>query len=138
MKLTRHFPDMLELQPCDDMHLLELFPHRRDREPSHLRTACAHTGSVEPDQAFSWVLTDNPSHSQGYDGDHPNIDLLRLRNYTIGRNLTEAEVLSNNSLDRVADLLSTMKPFVSLLLTWLSEYLCERTMVVPNLNLAYD
>ncbi len=50
---------------------------------------------------------------QGYDADHPNIELLRLRNYTTGRKLTEEEVVGPNSLDRITSLFSAMKPFVS-------------------------
>ena len=51
--------------------------------------------------------------TQGYDADHVDIDLLRLRNYTIGRKLTEQEVIGADILDRISDLLSMMKPFVS-------------------------
>lgn len=49
---------------------------------------------------------------QGFDADHPDIDLLRLRNFTIGRKLTQEE-LTNDGLERVADLFACMKPFVS-------------------------
>lgn len=58
--------------------------------------------------------TDQNVIQQGYDADHPDIDLLRLRNYTIGRKLTEAEVVGDGGLDRIAELLGCMKPFVSL------------------------
>ena len=51
--------------------------------------------------------------SQGYGADHANIDLLRLRNYTIGTKLTDDQVLGVEGLHRIADLLSCMKPFVS-------------------------
>lgn len=50
---------------------------------------------------------------QGYDAGHADIDLLRLRNYTIGRKLTDKELLGTGGMDRIADLLSCMKPFVS-------------------------
>ncbi|PSK33447.1 sterol 24-C-methyltransferase [Elsinoe australis] len=49
---------------------------------------------------------------QGYDKDHIDIDLLRLKNFTIGRQLTDEEVVSPNFLDRVADLMGVMKPFI--------------------------
>ena len=51
--------------------------------------------------------------NQGYDADHADIDLLRLRNYTVGRKLTDEEVVAPDSLDRIAHLLTCMKPFVS-------------------------
>ena len=37
---------------------------------------------------------------------------MRLRNYTIGASLTKAELL-NGGFERVSDLLSSLKPFVS-------------------------
>jgi hypothetical protein len=52
--------------------------------------------------------------SQGYDANHPDIDLMRLRNYTIGASLTEEELLRpGGGLERVSELLGSLKPFVS-------------------------
>jgi hypothetical protein len=51
--------------------------------------------------------------SQGYEADNPNIDLLRLRNFTAGCKLKEDEVLTSTLLDRIAELVSAMRPFVS-------------------------
>lgn len=51
--------------------------------------------------------------TQGFDADHPDIDLLRLRNYTIGRSLSEQELLGAGGFERVAELFGAMKPFVS-------------------------
>lgn len=50
--------------------------------------------------------------SQGYDANHPDIDLMRLRNYTIGASLTEGELL-DGGFERVSELLGSLKPFVS-------------------------
>ena len=52
---------------------------------------------------------------QGYDVDNPNIDLLKLRNYTIGKKLKDDEVLGAGGLDRITNLLGTLTPFVSYL-----------------------
>ena len=49
---------------------------------------------------------------QGFDADHQEIDLLRLRNFTIGRKLEEAEVTAPDFLERVARLLTCMEPYV--------------------------
>lgn len=51
---------------------------------------------------------------QGYDAEHRDIDLLRLKNFTIGRKLIDQEVVGNKGLGRVAELISVMVPFVSL------------------------
>lgn len=49
---------------------------------------------------------------QGYEADNPNIDLLRLRNYTIGRKLKDAEVVGPGALDAIVDLMGALAPFV--------------------------
>jgi Conserved hypothetical protein (DUF2461) len=51
---------------------------------------------------------------QGYDADNPNIDLLRLKNFTIGTKLKDEEVAGPGCLDKIAGLVGTMAPFVSL------------------------
>jgi hypothetical protein len=52
---------------------------------------------------------------QGYEADNPNIDLLRLRNYTIGKKLKDDEVVGSGGLDRIAELIGILTPFVSYL-----------------------
>jgi len=47
--------------------------------------------------------------------ENPNIELLRLRNYTIGRKLKDDEVLGSGGLKRIADLIGVLTPFVSYL-----------------------
>ena len=47
-----------------------------------------------------------------YEADHPEIALLRLRNYTIGRKLKDEEILGKGALNRIADLLGILTPFV--------------------------
>ncbi|KAG8629671.1 hypothetical protein KVT40_003536 [Elsinoe batatas] len=49
---------------------------------------------------------------QGYAKDHVDIGLLRLKNFTIGRQLTDEEVVSPGFLELVADLMGVMKPFI--------------------------
>lgn len=50
---------------------------------------------------------------QGYEADNPNIELLRLKNFTIGKKLEDKEVVAPGGLDRIAGLVGTMAPFVS-------------------------
>ncbi|KAG8528667.1 uncharacterized protein KY384_006354 [Bacidia gigantensis] len=50
-----------------------------------------------------------------YSADHPEIALLRLRNYTIGKKLKDEEVLGKDGLSRIADLLGVLTPFVTYL-----------------------
>jgi len=50
---------------------------------------------------------------QGFDADHRDIEILRLRSYTIGRKLSDEEVTGPGFIERVADLMRIMLPFVS-------------------------
>ena len=50
---------------------------------------------------------------QGFEADNPNIELLRLRNFTIGKRLTDKEILGEGALARVMEIVSAMVPFVS-------------------------
>ena len=52
---------------------------------------------------------------KGYEADNPNIDLLRLRNYTIGHKLKDDEVLGQGGLGRIAQLIGILTPFVTYL-----------------------
>jgi Conserved hypothetical protein (DUF2461) len=56
---------------------------------------------------------------QGYEADNPNIELLRLKNFTIGTRLSEKEVL-NEGLTRIMEIIKAMVPFVSHCLPHLS------------------
>ncbi|KAF1991584.1 hypothetical protein K402DRAFT_128506 [Aulographum hederae CBS 113979] len=50
---------------------------------------------------------------KGYDADHRDIDLLRLKSFTMLRKLEESEVTSPRGLDRIAELVGHLVPFVS-------------------------
>jgi hypothetical protein len=45
--------------------------------------------------------------------DHKDIELLKLRNFAIGRKLQDHEVVGSGGLDRIDELLQAMVPFVS-------------------------
>ncbi|KAL8910609.1 MAG: hypothetical protein Q9171_004103 [Xanthocarpia ochracea] len=52
---------------------------------------------------------------KGYDAENPNISLLRLRNYTAGRKLSDEEVLGPKGPQRIAALMAALKPFITYL-----------------------
>lgn len=52
--------------------------------------------------------------SQGYSAEHPDIELLRLKNYTIGRKISNDDILGETGMGRVVELFKCLKPFVSL------------------------
>lgn len=49
---------------------------------------------------------------QGFPKDHPEISLLRLRSFTVGRHLTDDEVSNSGFLHQAVDLLSKIEPLV--------------------------
>ncbi|KAJ5166149.1 uncharacterized protein N7482_004930 [Penicillium canariense] len=54
------------------------------------------------------------SRSMGYDADNENIQLLRLRSFTLGRPVSDTEMLAADAQDRIVALVEVMEPFVSL------------------------
>ncbi|CAN9443895.1 unnamed protein product [Alternaria sp. RS040] len=56
-----------------------------------------------------------PCKGRGYDHDHKDIELLRLRNFTMGRKLTDDEIVGVGGLERVGELVANMVPFITYL-----------------------
>ncbi|KAH7075609.1 hypothetical protein BKA63DRAFT_533264 [Paraphoma chrysanthemicola] len=54
-------------------------------------------------------------HPKGYDQSHKDIELLRLRNFTIGTKLKDDEIIGPSGLPRVNELLACMVPFITYL-----------------------
>ena len=52
---------------------------------------------------------------KGYEADNPNIKLLRLRNFTIGKKLKDEEIVGKGGVDRIVGFLQVLVPFVSCL-----------------------
>ncbi|KAI9665334.1 MAG: hypothetical protein M1831_001771 [Alyxoria varia] len=52
---------------------------------------------------------------KGYDADHENIELLRLKNFTVFRSMSDKEVMKPDFIDKVASLIQCMVPFVTFL-----------------------
>ncbi|EER36782.1 conserved hypothetical protein [Histoplasma capsulatum H143] len=52
---------------------------------------------------------------EGYDADNKNIDLLRLRSFTMSKKLQDKDLLGPTSRDRVARIVGIMEPFVTYL-----------------------
>ena len=52
---------------------------------------------------------------QGYSRDHPDIDLMRLKQVTVAYPLPDALVVSPHIIDQVVDIFALMKPFLDYL-----------------------
>ncbi|KAL4793997.1 hypothetical protein BDV19DRAFT_365766 [Aspergillus venezuelensis] len=52
---------------------------------------------------------------KGYDHDNENIQLLRLRSYTIGKRVPDADLLGPDAQEKIAALIGIMEPFVTYL-----------------------
>ncbi|KAL9108881.1 MAG: hypothetical protein Q9227_006412 [Pyrenula ochraceoflavens] len=64
-------------------------------------------------KAFVGQNTENAlkTKPKGYEADHPNISLLRLRNFTLGKKLADDEVLGSGALERIAGIVDVLVPF---------------------------
>ena len=49
---------------------------------------------------------------QGYEADHRDIKLLRLKNFTISRKLTDSDITAADGIRRIAGYIGSMVPFV--------------------------
>jgi len=52
---------------------------------------------------------------QGFEPDHKDIDLLRLRSFTLSRKLEDSEVIGSQGLERIAELIACLVPFIAYL-----------------------
>ncbi|KAJ6122161.1 hypothetical protein N7512_004626 [Penicillium capsulatum] len=52
---------------------------------------------------------------RGYDANHQEIELLRLRSFTLGRALADDEILAEDAQERILALVASMEPFVTYL-----------------------
>lgn len=59
------------------------------------------------------LLDQADSSNQGFDAEHKDIDLLRLKSFTLTRKLDDKEVLGQQGLARISELIATLVPFVS-------------------------
>ena len=57
--------------------------------------------------------------AQDFSMDHKDIDLLRLRSFTLGKKLSDEDVVGSKGMDRIAELIACIEPFVSWSLTLL-------------------
>lgn len=125
----RHFPDRgtyIHLQPGDASFIADGL-HEPDREQlANVRRAIA-----EDPQALREILADPEfvrwfgemrgemlrTAPQGYDREHPAIDLLRYKQFLVIRPLTDAEVVSDGLVTQIVGARQAMQPF----LAWLYE-----------------
>ncbi|MFI5196197.1 MAG: DUF2461 domain-containing protein [Chitinophagales bacterium] len=52
---------------------------------------------------------------QGYTGDNPAIEYLKMKSFTVGHNITDTEITGKNFTKKVVDVFNTMKPFIDFL-----------------------
>ena len=114
-----------------DADPLRLLRRAVDRKPHKLKEVLMEApirkeclGGVSSDEkkvvkAFCASNADNAlkSKPKGYEADNPNIELLRLRNYTMGRKLKDEEVVGPKGIRRITELVGILAPFVRLSLS---------------------
>ncbi|KAJ5321537.1 Conserved hypothetical protein CHP02453 [Penicillium atrosanguineum] len=80
-------------------------------------------GAPDDDDAVVKAFTHRNKESalktkpKGYEADNANILLLRLRSFTIGRPISDKEMLAPDAQDRIAALVGVMEPFLRAAIT---------------------
>jgi uncharacterized protein (TIGR02453 family) len=81
-----------------------------DYNASELRTIAS---SLDFKETFGEIQGDALKRApKGYDPDHPNIELLKLKDYIVLRKLTDQEVTDAQFNERALAIFKTMTPFV--------------------------
>ncbi|KAL6245237.1 hypothetical protein RBB50_008012 [Rhinocladiella similis] len=52
---------------------------------------------------------------KGFEADHPDIELLRLRNFTLGKSIPDEKITGEQGLQTILDLIGVLEPFVTYL-----------------------
>ncbi|KAH6351607.1 hypothetical protein HBI37_037130 [Parastagonospora nodorum] len=105
--------------------------HDIDRKPHRIKQVLIDTGirsaflknvandSKKVVQAFTSLPANKSNalkrHPKGYDQDHKDIDLLRLRNFTLSKKLSDTDVTGPGGLKRIAELVACLLPFITYL-----------------------
>ncbi|OCK79759.1 hypothetical protein K432DRAFT_382782 [Lepidopterella palustris CBS 459.81] len=114
---------------CPEAAPLSLLRNDIDRKPHKIKQVLtdsrirkAFFGGVADDEkkavrAFAGQNAENAlkTKPKGYENDHKDIELLRLRSYTIGKKLGDDEVVGAKGLERIAELISCLVPFITYL-----------------------
>ncbi|KAF8861882.1 hypothetical protein BDZ45DRAFT_671460 [Acephala macrosclerotiorum] len=67
--------------------------------------------------AFCKMSGDNAlkTKPKGYSADHKDVNLLKLRHFVVSRKIPDAEILSENVLEIIADIVEAIEPFITYL-----------------------
>lgn len=71
-------------------------------------------GSAGHGKTLGQIAANPPtSRSQGFDADHRDIELLKLRNFTIGKKIPDSVFTADDSQDKITDIIRAMVGYVS-------------------------
>ncbi|KAI0459144.1 hypothetical protein F5B21DRAFT_457355 [Xylaria acuta] len=98
-------------------------PHRIRRvltDPEFVRVFLPHAVGKKEDKVLKAFADKNQENAlktkpKGFNPDHRDIHLLKLRNYTIGRQIPEEDLLGDNAQERIMGIIRAMVPFVTFL-----------------------
>ncbi|KAI0200910.1 hypothetical protein F4808DRAFT_144325 [Astrocystis sublimbata] len=98
-------------------------PHRIRRvltDPEFVRTFLPHVMGKKEDKVLRAFADKNQENAlktkpKGFNPDHRDIQLLKLRNYTIGRTISEEDLHGSDAQDKIMEVIRAMVPFVTFL-----------------------
>ena len=70
-------------------------------------------GERRPSQRLNQIAAKPNPLSQGFDADHRDIELLKLRNFTVGKKIPDSVFTADDSQDQIADIIRAMVGYVS-------------------------
>ncbi|KAI1141773.1 hypothetical protein F5Y05DRAFT_272995 [Hypoxylon sp. FL0543] len=110
-------------------------PHRIRRvlmNPTFRKTFLPHARANEKSvlSAFAAANQENAlkTKPKGFNPEHRDIELLKLRNYTIGKKLDDKDLLAEDAQDRIMSVISAMVEFVTFI----------NSVVMPDPNIDSD
>ncbi|KAJ2968149.1 hypothetical protein NUW58_g10283 [Xylaria curta] len=98
-------------------------PHRIRRvltDPEFLRVFLPHVAGKKEDKILKAFADKNQENAlktkpKGFNPDHRDLHLLKLRNYTIGRAITDEDLNSDDAQEKIMETIRAMVPFVTFL-----------------------
>ncbi|KAF2745825.1 hypothetical protein M011DRAFT_495334 [Sporormia fimetaria CBS 119925] len=113
---------------CPEAQALSALRHDIDQKPHRLKAVLRNArirkdflGGIADDERMAvrsfTNLSENKStalkkHPKGYDKEHVDIELLRLKNFTLGTKLSDEDIVGAGGLERITELVASMVPFI--------------------------
>ncbi|KAM0095205.1 hypothetical protein ACP6JD_001420 [Aspergillus fumigatus] len=101
--------------PDDEKKAVQAFVSQNKESALKTKPKMGRLGAGEGAMIRGFRATPGRGLLLGYEADNENIELLRLRSFTIGKPLSDSEFMASNVQERITALIGVMEPFVTYL-----------------------